>query len=158
MSITFVSGRIRDFQSIVNNRRVTDMLKRRRINEGTGKGLGLASYMSSKFDYVRNEIEEWGGPVPDSLKLYVESDQFGQWDMMVGDESKRYMFSVGVRVAHDPYGGYRVYIGFPYDLDDQRLEEEFPEEERQEAVNFAVELFTTACINEMFAPEEVYWK
>lgn len=130
----------------------------RRLYEGTGKGLGLASYMESKFGYVRSEIEEWGGSIPDTLKLYVESDQFGQWDMMVGEASGRYMFSVGVRVAHDPYGGYRVYIGFPYELDDQHFEEEFPEEERQEAVDFAVELFTTACIDEMFAPEEVYWK
>ena len=138
------------------------MLKRRcrtrRFIEETGKGLGLASYMSSKFDYVRSEIEDYVGFIPDKLKLYVESDQFGQWDMMVGDESKRYMFSVGVRVAHDPYGGYRVYIGFPYDLDDQRLEEEFPDEERQEAVNFAVELFTTACIYEMTSPKDVYWR
>jgi hypothetical protein len=138
--------------------RVRFSRRTRRFNEGTGKGLGLASYMASKFDYVRSEIEEWGGSIPDTLKLYVESDQFGQWDMMVGEARGRYMFSVGVRVAHDPYGGYRVYIGFPYELDDQHFEEEFPEEERQKAVDFAVELFTTACIDEMFAPEEVYWK
>ena len=39
--------------------------------------------MSSKFGYVLSEIEELGGSVPDTLKLYVESYPFGQWDMMV---------------------------------------------------------------------------
>ena len=60
--------------------------------------------MSSKFGYVLSEIEEWGGSIPDTLKLYVESYQFGQCDMMVGEAMGRYMFSVVVRVDHDPYG------------------------------------------------------
>ena len=60
--------------------------------------------MSSKFGYVLSEIEELGGYVPDTLNLYVESYPFGQWDMMVGEAMGRYMFSVGVRVDHDPYG------------------------------------------------------
>ena len=114
--------------------------------------------MSYKFGYVLSEIEELGGSVHDTLNLYVESYPFGQWDMMVGGAMGRYMFSVEVRIAHYPYGVCRVYIGFHYELDDQILEKEFPEEERQEAVDFAVELFTTACIYEMFSPEEVYWK